>query len=102
MTEAGIAAGEQGPSRSECWCCGTNQLSEQMVHLGNRPEVALCLRCAHFVHKQAGGIEDRTRTGPLVTARGRLRQARRNVIQKGWHRHPLVGRPLRWLGRYMP
>jgi hypothetical protein len=102
MTEVRTAVEDDEPTRSECWCCGMVQAPEKMVHLGNHPEVTVCLRCAHFVHKQARGIEDQARTGPLVLARDRLRYARQKVIEKGWHRHPLIGRPLRWLGRYTP
>lgn len=73
-----------------------------MVHLGNHPEVALCLSCARWAAKEAWEIEDRARTGPLVLARDRFRAARRHVIHRGWHRHPLLGRPLRWIGKRLP
>jgi hypothetical protein len=73
-----------------------------MVHLGNHPEVALCLGCARWAAKEASEIEDRGRTGPLVFARDRLREARRAVVSRGWHRKPIIARPLRWIGRWMP
>jgi hypothetical protein len=73
-----------------------------MVHLGNHPEVALCRACARWAAKQAWEIEDRSKTGLVVSARDRLRAARRGVIQRGWHRSPLIGRPLRWIGRHLP
>ena len=73
-----------------------------MVHLGNHPEVALCLRCARWAAKQGKQIEDRTRTGPLVRVRDRLRLARQKVIQRGWHRNRWLGGALRWLGRRLP
>ena len=53
----------------QCWCCGTVERPDRMVHLGNHPEVHLCLRCAHFVHQQAGQIEDEVRGGPGAWAR---------------------------------
>jgi hypothetical protein len=94
--------GETPSGRSECWCCGLVRPPEQMVQLSNHPEVALCLRCAHFVHKQAWAIEDQARTGPVVRARDRFRRLRRNVVDRGWHHSRLLGRPLRWLGRHLP
>jgi hypothetical protein len=88
--------------RSECWCCGTVDDPDRMIHLGNHPEVALCLACGRWAAKQAGEIEDRARTGPLVMARDRLRHARATVIGRGLHRNRILGRPLRWLGRRLP
>jgi hypothetical protein len=85
-----------------CWCCGQSHPNDRMVHLGNHPEVGLCLRCAHFVHKQAWEIEDRDRTGPLPRSRDAFRQVRRQVVERGWHQNPVVGGPLRWLGKHLP
>jgi hypothetical protein len=73
-----------------------------MVHLGNHPEVALCRPCARWAAKEAWEIEDRDKAGALVNMRGRFRQLRRAVIHRNWHRHPVLGRPLRWLGRHLP
>ncbi len=87
---------------SRCWCCGAVEAPHRLVHLGNHPEVALCVRCAHWVSKQAWEIEDLTRTGPLVRTRHRLRAVRRHAVEKGWHRSRLVGGPLRWLGKHLP
>lgn len=88
--------------RSRCWCCSRDDADARMVHLGAHPEVALCTRCARWAAKEAAEIEDRDRTGWAVAARDRLRTVRRGVVARGWHQHPLVGRPLRWLGRWMP
>ena len=88
--------------RSRCWCCGTVDDSARMVHLGNHPEVALCLRCARWASRQAEEIEDQGKTGVLVLARDRLRAARRSVIQRGWHRSRWLGGPIRWLGERLP
>jgi hypothetical protein len=52
--------------------------------------------------KEAWEIEDRDKTGALVSMRGRLRHLRRGVIHRTWHQHPVFGRPLRWLGRHLP
>jgi hypothetical protein len=99
---ARTAVEDAQPNRSECWCCGATADPGKMVRLGNHPEVALCLRCAHWAAKQAGEIEDRGRSGPLVVARERLRAARAGVVRRGWHRSRLVGGPLRWLGKRLP
>jgi hypothetical protein len=73
-----------------------------MVHLGNHPEVSVCVRCAHSLHKSAGEVEDRDRRAPAARARDRFRSVRKIVVQRGWHHAPLLGRSLRWLGRYLP
>src|SRR4051794_32091059 len=52
-----------------CWCCETSDAPDRMVHLSNHPEVHLCLRCAHFVHQQAWGIEDEGKRGPAAFTR---------------------------------
>ena len=86
----------------QCWCCDTRTASNQMVHLGNHPEVHLCLRCAHFVHQQAWAIEDRERRGPAAAARNTFRDVRAEVVRRGWHRNRVIGGRLRWIGRYLP
>ena len=90
------------PPPGPCWCCGTIDDPDRMVHLGNHPEVALCLRCAHWAAKEAWEIEDRDKTGLLVKMRDRFRHLRRDVRDRNWHQHPVFGRPLRWLGKYLP
>ena len=67
----------------QCWCCGTVERPDRMVHLGNHPEVHLCLRCAHFVHQQAWQIEDEVRGGPGAWAREGLRNVRAEVTRRG-------------------
>jgi hypothetical protein len=99
MTSRTALASDEA-KRVECWCCGT--VGDRMVHLGNHPEVALCLRCAHWASKQAWELEDRERSGPLVAARDKLRSARRTVMQHGWQHNRIVGGPLRWLGKRLP
>jgi len=88
--------------RSECWCCGAVDDPTRLVHLGNHPEVMLCIRCAHSVSKWAWEIEDQSKTGPLVVARDRLRAVRRAVIQGGWQHHSVFGGPIRWIGKRLP
>jgi len=44
--------------------------------------------------RAAASIASRLRDG--------LRWARRVVMDHHWHQRPVIGRPLRWLGRYLP
>src|SRR6185295_3069781 len=76
---------------SQCWCCGKIEDPEKLVHLGNHPEVTLCTRCAHWVHKNAVEIEDLARTGIRVRVRARMRHARHTVVEHGWHERRLIG-----------
>ncbi len=85
-----------------CWCCDMSDVPDRMVHLGNHPEVNLCLRCAHFVHQQAWEIEDEGNGGPAAFARDRFRNLRAEVIRRGWHQNRFIGGKLRWLGKYLP
>lgn len=86
----------------QCWCCGTTDTPDRMVHLGNHPEVNICLGCAHFVHQQATEIEDAEKRGAAVFVRDRLRNLRAAVIRRGWHRNRFIGGTLRWLGKHLP
>lgn len=91
-----------GPPSEQCWCCGSVDDPERMVHLGDHPEVGLCRACARWAAKQAWAIEDRDRTGPLALVRDGLRSIRRTVIAQGWHRSRWLGGPLRWIGKRLP
>jgi hypothetical protein len=90
------------PAPGECWCCGTIQDPERMVHLGNHPEVHICTRCAYSIKTWAWEIEDQAKTGIAVRARDGFRQIRKNVMRRQLHQNKWIGRPLRWLGRRMP
>lgn len=85
-----------------CWCCGSSLTLGQVVSLGNHPEVELCLPCAHYLHRQANAREDAMHPSPVTRIRDRMRAARNGVIQRRWHQKPIIGRPLRWLGRHTP
>lgn len=85
-----------------CWCCGSTDSPDRMVHLGDHPEVHLCLQCAHFVHQQAWEIEDVGKHGPAAFARDQFRNLRAEVIRRGWHHNKFIGGKLRWLGKYLP
>jgi hypothetical protein len=95
-----VAAGE--PDLAQCWCCGQWQKAELSVRLGNHPEVWVCVRCAHFLHQQALAREDALRHSLGAHMRDGLRSARSAVMKRGWHQKPVIGRPLRWLGRHLP
>ena len=43
--------------------------------------------------------EDARRRSLSARARDQLRAARQVVIRRGWHRNPVIGGPLRWLGQ---
>jgi hypothetical protein len=73
-----------------------------MIHLDNHPEVEMCRLCARWAAKEAWEIEDRDKTGVLASMRDRFRHLRRRVIDRNWHRHPVLGPPLRWLGKHLP
>jgi hypothetical protein len=102
VTEAVAATESDAIERTECWCCGSAYQESALVRLGNHPEVAVCLPCAHFLHQQARGREEASRPSPASRVRDGLRAARRLVISRGWHQNRLLGPPLRWLGRRLP
>lgn len=100
--ESVTAADPQVDGDVSCWCCGCMDDPSRLVHLGNHPEVHLCLGCAHFVHQQAWEIEDAGRRGPAGRAREGVRTVRAVVVRRGWHHQKVLGGALRWLGRYLP
>lgn len=87
---------------AQCWCCGAVEDPANLVRLGNHPEVAVCIRCAHSLSKWAWEIEDRGRNGLAPRARDGIRRLRKTVVAHGWHDNKVVGRGLRWLGRFTP
>ena len=98
---AATSASEAGRG-FECWCCGRRGEPDSVVHLGNHPEVTVCLPCAHFLHQRARGLEDAVRHSPGARVRDGLRALRSLVIRRGWHEKPGIGRFLRWLGTHTP
>jgi septal ring factor EnvC (AmiA/AmiB activator) len=73
-----------------------------VVRLGERPEVAVCFGCAHFLHQRARAREDAAHPSPPARARDLLRAARELVIRRGWHTLPVIGPILRRLGSRLP
>jgi hypothetical protein len=85
-----------------CWCCGSIDGPDRMVHLGRHPEVHLCVRCAHWLHQKAWEIEDDGKRGPAAFTRDRFRNLRAEVMRRGWHQNRFIGGKLRRLGKYLP
>jgi hypothetical protein len=102
MTESVTVVGAPDGGLARCWCCSSQQSDDRMVHLGNHPEVAVCVRCAHSLSKWAWELEDADKRGPAVAARNAFRQVRQGVMRRGWHRKPIVGNWIRWLGKHLP
>jgi hypothetical protein len=102
MTAHTAIEDEHRATPDRCWCCGATTDPAGLVHLGNHPEVAVCVRCAHSLSKWAREVEDAGRTGPLVRARNGMRRVRKAVVRHGWHHNKVIGRGLRWLGRFTP
>lgn len=102
MTAVRVAVEDADAGRSECWCCGMVQAREMTVNLNNHPEVALCLRCAHFIHQRAWEVEDQSRTTRGVRARDVWRRLRRTGFERGWHQSRWIGRPIRAIARHLP
>lgn len=102
MSAEPVTAIDLDDDGAQCWCCGTVDVPDRMVHLGDHPEVHLCLGCAHFVHQRAWEIEDEGKRGPAALVRDRLRNLRAWVICRGWHQNRFIGKRLRPLDKYLP
>jgi len=85
-----------------CWCCGRHRPAADVVHLGEHPEVVVCLGCAHHLHQVARAREDERSPSPVTRARDGLRALRGLVMRRGWHTRPVIGPVLRWLGARLP
>jgi hypothetical protein len=99
---ASATAGNEFAGPTRCWCCGQERAEAGVVRLGDHPEVAVCLRCAHFLHQRARGREDAARPSPAALVRDGLRAGRRSVMRHGLQHQPLIGPVLRWLGPRLP
>ena len=93
---------DESGSHLWCWCCGQPRPPEDVVHLGDHPEVAVCLGCAHFLHQRARAREDEQRPSPAGGARDGLRAVRRLVIARHWQEKPLFGPLLAVAGPRLP
>ena len=102
MTEHAVARDVDGPENEQCWCCGRPRGDQDVVRLGDHPEVRVCLGCAHFLHQRARAKEDALRPSPGGRARDALRAGHRFVIQRGWQDKRVLGPLLRRLDRRLP
>jgi hypothetical protein len=95
--ETQTAKGQTDESR--CWCCGQISSEDTLVHLGNHPEVGICISCVHFLRRRA---RDQQATVMRQTLRGAAESVRRQVMARGWHQRPMIGPALQWLNRHLP
>jgi hypothetical protein len=91
------AVGEIG--ESGCWCCGRITDQDALVHLGNHPEVGICINCVHFLGRRA---RDYKATVMRQRLRGTAESIRSEVMARGWHERPVVGPGLRWINQHLP
>ena len=95
--ETQTAKGQTDESR--CWCCGQPRSEDTLVHLGNHPEVGICISCVHFLRRRA---RDQQATAMRQTLRGAAESVRGQVMARGWHQRPVIGPALQWLNRHLP
>ncbi|WP_245992370.1 hypothetical protein [Prauserella muralis] len=79
-----------------------NRDDAELVHLGNHPEVGICVSCARWVQRRARALEDRHSRGVAAHLRALVGSARAAVIARGWHERGRLGAFLRRLDRYLP
>jgi hypothetical protein len=90
------------PTTPVCWCCGGDFEDRDLVRLGMHPEVGVCLQCAHFLQRRAAEREDERHPSPAARVRAVVRGVRDQVISRGWHHRPVIGRLLRRIDRHLP
>jgi hypothetical protein len=83
-----------------CWYCAGVDTPDRMVHLGNHPEVHVCLRGAQLVQQWAREIEDEGKRGPVAFARDRMRDLHAEVVRR--ERYPQAHRRQTALARHVP
>jgi hypothetical protein len=91
------AIGETG--KSDCWCCGRITSEEALVRLGNHPEVGVCVNCVRFLGRRARDYQAAVMRKQL---RGAAESIRGEVMSRGWHERPVIGRALLWINRHVP
>jgi hypothetical protein len=92
----------ESASGTRCWCCGTEYPETQLVRLGQRPEVGVCLRCTRWLQRRAVQRYDEQHPSPTARLRSRVRAVRAVVITRGWHERGMLGALLRWIDRHLP
>jgi hypothetical protein len=86
----------------ECWCCGCTSPEDRVVRLGNHPEVALCRRCAQFVHRRALEQAASERGGVGAAYRGAFAASREFVMRHELQHTPVIGTLFKRLNRLLP
>ena len=98
-----MTAAEQREStrHSHCWCCGKTFGEDELVRLGEHPEVGVCLQCAIWLKRRAVAHH---KQHPSLSGRllSEVDTVRNKVIEHGWHHHPRLGPVLRLINRYLP
>jgi hypothetical protein len=92
---------ERAP-QTYCWCCGSEFAEAELVHLGQHPEVGVCLRCTRWLQRRAAARYDKQHPTPTARLRAVIHAARAFVIRKGWHEHRVLGALLRRMDRHLP
>jgi hypothetical protein len=87
---------------SQCWCCGNTYGEENLIRLGQHPEVGVCLTCARWLQRRAVQRHDEQHPSWQAELRSRVDSIRNAVIRRGWHRQGAFGKFLRWINRYLP
>jgi hypothetical protein len=95
--ETEAAVGETG--ENGCWCCGRLTSEKALVRLGHHPEVGVCVDCVRFLGRRARDYQASLMRARL---RGTAGSIRGQIIARKWHRLPVIGPVLRWIGRHSP
>lgn len=85
-----------------CWCCGGDFPEDELVRLGEHPEVGLCLSCANWVKRRAVARHHEQHPSLPGHLRSGVHVVRNKVIEHGWHERGRFGALLRRIDRYLP
>lgn len=91
-----------GATALRCWCCDNKFVEVNVVRLGARPEVTICLDCARFLNRRALARRHDHQWTPMGAVRGGVQRVRDWVIENGWHTRGPLGAFLRRLDRFLP
>lgn len=82
-----------------CWCCGRIIPGGALVHLGNHPEVGVCVNCVRFLSRRA---RDYQASQMRLRLRETAESIRREVMARQLHQQPVIGPALKWINRHLP
>jgi hypothetical protein len=97
--KANVQVADGATARDACWCCGKVTAGDAMVHLGDHPEVGICVNCVPFLARRARDLQATQARRRLRAIAGSVRGA---VMSRGWHERPVIGPLLLWLNRRSP